>query len=122
MCEYAYMIPDNELRVGNYVYDSGNIVQIKPEHFVYAAMPDNGLEPIPLTPEILQIAGFKLVDSLKTCVRFISTKGSIFYINKRGKDYWLNGYKYYPAYIHNLHQLQNVYFALTGEEIKIEIK
>lgn len=49
------MIPVNELRVGNYVFDNGQIIQIKPEHFVYAAMPDNGLEPIPVNSKFVNL-------------------------------------------------------------------
>lgn len=76
------------------------------------------ISPIPLTPEILEKAGFK-------------AKGSGFwnlekdfcslevYIND--KSITTFSYNWEVAECQNLHQLQNLYFALTGEELNIEL-
>jgi hypothetical protein len=73
------------------------------------------IQPIPLTPEILEKCGF--IEIGKKCWAI-----SIFEVFQSGKDdneffidvKWLHYFKY-------LHQLQNIFFALTGEELKIEL-
>lgn len=81
-------------------------------------------KPIPLTPEWLERAGFeKKVDG------FISTKWHIG-INPVTQDYlfdvtWLSNFDR-PFYrnghfkIDYVHQLQNLYFALTGTELEFK--
>jgi hypothetical protein len=68
-------------------------------------------EPIPLTPEILVKAGFE---------NFEDGWYSLF-------DFTWNIYDKVLRWMgvqikcHDLHQLQNLYFALTGEELNIEL-
>ena len=72
-------------------------------------------EPIPLTPEILVKAGF------------VNGKLNKFYVFGNG-NLTVEGYEadYNGLYIGNIkniyvHQLQNLYFALTGDELNIEL-
>lgn len=113
----------NEIRLSNWFigYD------YKPfkweiEHFANLATvyPDEIIKsPIPLTEEILLKAGFK-VSMNKTCYGMISESGktrlSIFHdglFKVSCEDLEIK--------VKHLHQLQNLFFALTGEEIKIEL-
>lgn len=78
-------------------------------------------EPIPLTPEWLQRCGlFENGSSYKGELRF---KGcghlTIETIENGGLGYFAPFNK--TIEIKYLHQLQNLYFALTGEELKIEL-
>ena len=104
----------NELRIGNWI-DCGTYVnkghwskfeRIKITSGSQLNVTDN-LKPIPLTPEILEKAKFS---------------GTIFpaqlSIGETGKIYWGNGVNIEIKY---LHQLQNLYFELTGEELAIEL-
>lgn len=117
------MIKANELRIGNYIreIDLSNfhtVVNIEsfPEAIIYI---DNGKPldekdamPIELTPEILQKAGFELKSTLLDYC-----KGNVSIRQKQ------NGYEvaWYHSTIHYLHQLQNLYFALTNEELTITL-
>jgi len=101
-----------ELRIGNWVrfkhtetpvrVTLGDFVkEYKDEHL-------DDYEPIPLTEEWLKRFEYELIV-------FDITKGDI------GFDFWLvpkwSDYSV-SVNIEHVHQLQNLYFALTGEEIK----
>jgi hypothetical protein len=106
----------NELRIGNYVYFEDELLKFDFEmgwNFDY-------IKPIPLTEEWLLKFGFEYVESYNN------------YKIKTG-DYW-NSLKFYEGEwcynnddsdagcyflttIKYVHQLQNLYFALTNEEL-----
>ena len=109
----------SELRIGNWVeidqygntrniirIDSGSdidqVVKLRPS-------------PIPLTPEILEKCGFEMMHL--TSVKRWFNKDHIFYLQLEKRKYFLYGYKFYPNGITSLHQLQNLCYALTGEEL-----
>jgi hypothetical protein len=131
------MIQENEIRVGNYFnrifsindklgyikwdssdwYREGECI----DSFEY-------YEPIPLTEDILLKCGFKLV-KLKTSIKdfyvvyykkdnFVVYIMSDFFevelINNSGEQFNL-----FKTFKKELHTLQNLYFALTGEELQI---
>ena len=76
--------------------------------------PTEELEPIPLTSELLEKYGFEIVSGE------VYRKG-YFVLEKLQDDneevFQLNGYEIRPK-ITYLHQLQNIYFVLTGEELE----
>lgn len=89
-------------------------------------------EPIALTPELLEKCGFKKgnicynngysIELLKTDFYLRPSYEGGFYwgfnLSKDKMDCELNDVKS----IHYLHQLQNLYFALTGEELEINLE
>ena len=124
------MIKANELRIGNYILFGNNIDIVEgirttnkkdsidgSKHAMFFA--DNCL-PITLTPEILERCGF--TDATKEKDTFggylsprFSGGGRIRIIdNTWDNRCWITEVKY-------LHQLQNLYFALTGGE-ELEFK
>ena len=122
------MIAASELRLGNYVnskreglsvvseirkYD--NRVGITPLTFKNYVFHDSVFHPIPLTPEILEKCGFK--KSLNGyCYGMITRDGkNRFSIFADGA--FKLGTQDLSVNIHHLHQIQNLYFALTGEEL-----
>lgn len=120
----------NELRIGNWVSYSDNAVKIAAGFFVNSSQMniETDCEPIPLTPEILEKAGFEKNDriqqnfsyilQLKSRMTLVYYKGdsSCLSIEQDNKmiDFASGRCKY-------LHQLQNLYFALTGEELEIKL-
>ena len=126
----------NELRIGNWVYhnpsawsyrnDDGVISNysgfnkdcFKWEESDWYALGESTLDisiihPIPLTEEWLVRFGFELNankyrtnDSKLICHKMIDVK--------------ISGSKYNLKHIKYVHQLQNLYFALTGEELKLK--
>lgn len=131
----------NELRIGNWVKIDDGIgrvialssfehlgLEIKPEPnqtvmvgdklFDY---PESELSPIRLSEEILIKCGFRKVNHIN---------GFSFYTlsnSKKNKahidiyDHQTIYFGYHVSHCKYLHQLQNLFFALMGEEIKIEL-
>jgi hypothetical protein len=103
-----------ELRVGNFLYNGFNeIIEVKNISFYNTSgFLLETLKPIELTEEWLQKLGFELYDSVEF---------RHFY---RKNDFDLDE-NYQPIdfdciEIKYVHQLQNVYFALTGQELEIK--
>lgn len=107
----------NELRIGNLVYyldGNGNFYQWD------ITVIENGItddfEPIPLTEEWLEKFGFikKQISGPEFFEKwvfklFVDPKGFYLFID--------HDYEY--GIVEHVHQLQNLYFALTGEELII---
>lgn len=101
-----------ELRLYNYVYDdANNIVQIDhqdigEELYIF-------YKPIKLTEKILLKCGFEkeILEPIHYCIKgmCIWKCNDMFLCDKNG------------VHIKHLHQLQNLYFALTNEELKINL-
>jgi hypothetical protein len=130
----------NELRIGNYVYDTlGKVNKIDLEAITYIVKePHNQVKPIPLTEEWLEKFGFKAWDDKKT---IYTLERHIDKYNNTCFRFWLQLDKLVFDYIQNeihptesifddkniirlevkyVNQLQNLYFALTGEELIIK--
>jgi hypothetical protein len=136
------MIKTTDVRCGNYVQynpdhvDEGTeiyplqITRIDNEDGVIGL--DDGfdneygeveLNPIPLTAEILEKAGFKLQPQ-KTSIflkgrlkLWLGHNGAIAYLKNEDTE---ESY-FIPHNPQSLHQLQNLYFALIGEELTINL-
>lgn len=77
------------------------------------------LAPIPITPELLGRCGFKKLNA-----GWINDSGSLtFYVKSQDANGYYKmayGTRNYNARFLFVHQLQNLYFALTGEELTIK--
>jgi hypothetical protein len=116
----------NELRVGNWCqspYEEGPF-KIDAEHILHIeqGMDECSIVGIPLTPEILVKAGF---DNKSSTTDYIFQYGDFIIggTQKRlfpcvwGED----GLQDYGDLIEYVHQLQNLYFALTGKELTFDL-
>lgn len=129
------MIKANELRIGNWVQAPlGEYMRV--EQIGYKDNPDyifarydkgfgqNSFSGIPLTPEILEKAGFNKLGGSKFVYRIpvqefeisVSLKLNYAYIDTQ----WGQASIKRPIFKY-LHQLQNLYFALTGTELEINL-
>ena len=108
-----------ELRLGNLILDNGIITEVNPE--IIATMQYGtvqGFEPIPLEPVQLKRAGFE-IDYWKSVKKYI--KGSdvvTFRIDNLGEYYFRSDVANFI--VKYVHQLQNLYFALTGQELEFK--
>jgi hypothetical protein len=93
------------------------LVKIDP----YTSINPNDLEPIALTAEWFSRLGFKEAYRSSTRVRF-ELPNYCRYDFDLSSNKILQGFLFFGNYIkcNYLHQLQNIYFTLTGEELKIE--
>jgi hypothetical protein len=120
------MIKANELRIGNWVYYNGDGTPFKVLTIEDGGMSVESVDeetwieydqfsPIDLTPEILEKAGFAVPDGYQD---------TVLYNNGLMIDFHLGEYKvreHSKAPCKYLHQLQNLYYALTGQELIIEL-
>lgn len=118
-----------ELRIGNYYYytckdflderkEWDEVCQIDAQDLVWLESNpnDKDFKPIPLTEEWLNKFGFKKDNNLYTkdfCGGLYSLQLNL--------DYNGTHFTYYDGYVvlDFIHKLQNLYFALTGEELTI---
>lgn len=128
------MIKPNEIRVGNYVYGTSNTISTILELRIfntelrndvdYEDLEYEDIQPIPLTEDILLKCGFVNSGS------GYYTKSGI--INNEFKtpydiDIYLINYKEYDFEtgddlpMLSVHQLQNYFFARTGQELTINL-
>ena len=115
----------NELRIGNYVYDTlGKVNKIDLEAITYIVKePHNQVKPIPLTEEWLLKFGFEFYKKQVS----LNVGGELFnYAVKNEIIIWtdlktgwtLDGrINRKTHWLNSVHQLQNLYFALTGIEL-----
>jgi hypothetical protein len=78
------------------------------------------IKPIPLTEEWLLKFGFEINRQTKeenNIWRCYSEEG-FFEVEQIGSSFFLDDNHCYGTKINHVHQLQNLYFALTGEELK----
>jgi len=116
------MITANELRIGCIVNFNGKYKIIK----TYDDLSESWLNeysPIPLNPEILVDCGFEQDISSQYGGYLIAIgegeKIRIINDESHGWHYPLNGYQ--RPKTNYLHQLQNLYFALTGIELEYKL-
>ena len=124
---------ENELRIGNYIIKGngaiGQIYIIDPINDSYGLSSEGSdivmrynfeqLKPIPLTEEWLLKFGFKERDD--EGYRDIRIRNKLYLAIDLKKWEAIIGYKIEwtrPIKIRYVHQLQNLYFALTGEELE----
>lgn len=110
-----------ELRIGNYVYDTlGKVNKIDLEAITYIVKePHNQVKPIPLTEEWLLKFGFYKSMSWTYAIELKGNLKLVYYLGEKG---WSIGFKSYSDFsnLEYVHQLQNLYFALTGNELTIK--
>lgn len=113
----------NELRIGNFVLElrKPEVVGKRTfENWDTLNLEDH-LHPIPLTEEWLKKAGFEKRDLFtfyydKLCIR---KSNPLDKFDQNGRTYW-NSWTIIESQPNYVHQLQNLYFALTGEELEFK--
>jgi hypothetical protein len=115
----------SELRIGNYVYFHGDVEEINIDHFnIFNILKDGILLPIPLTEEWLLRFGFEKINSELTNIAPLNLRCTFNLPNTpfsfcQGKLILTTGTGDFCVNTEYVHQLQNLYFALTSEELTI---
>lgn len=102
----------NELRIGNYVIDTedGNVMQISSGGVINSS---HLMNPIPLTEEWVIKFGFaKFLSGIKGTDLKDEYEKDVVRIS-----HWLGSFHFKNIEIKYVHSLQNLYFALTGQEL-----
>ena len=123
------VILPNELRIGNlvgYKFGENEIYAIRSFDEEYVSLKDNisfdyigydEINPLEITPFMLEKLGFKkcefnIPDKYKK-------ENCSFSIKYRKENGYTVEYKYGHVYLKSIHQLQNLYFALTARELTV---
>ena len=134
------MIKANEFRIGNLYSDkelpnsTANILIVQQINHKFEVVRDHFLIndcytedkcfPVPLTPEYLERFGFSLSVRDKRVYTDNNTYNGYhtgyYFATHSGLFYFVESSIYSPKAIKYVHQFQNMYFALTGEELKIQ--
>lgn len=114
----------NEFRIGNWVEavsPMGNYyMRVTAHNFVDIANFPECANFIPLTPQILEKAGFEKIYKGKMHTSFYKDKVFYYFWHETNRQYAdISGNQY--DHINSVHQLQNLIFALTGEELNIKL-
>lgn len=133
-------ISAQELRIGNYINgsigDDSELVLCyvtgydPRDEFIFVSNDNNihyaefvDFQPIPLTEEWLLKFGFIISyeSEFRKKLDFKENTQFGYDFNKTGKKNGMHGFRYYGRYhkCEFVHQIQNLYFALTGEELTI---
>jgi hypothetical protein len=104
-----------ESRLGNYFMESDDFDQVRANTWQRACYDD--MYAIPLTPEIVKLAGFEL-RTLTLSIHAIQTIHWQFALKKTSQAFTLDG-REIPCNF--LQKLQNLYYCHTGEEITINL-
>lgn len=115
-----------ELRIGNWVQIEGvpkKVIAVYSAHIRYSGIgkgihPIAHVAPIPLTPEILEMAGFERNESPMDTW---SGGDHMIHEHDNGEFTFMPFCAYCPIRIEYVHQLQNVIFSLTGTELNIQL-
>ena len=128
----------SDLRIGNWVQRlDGSKFQIRAQDFDFIENVRDFLKPKPieLTPEILEKAGLTYYEIGGSSTRFkykegyyslCNTLGEVF-LENNGNGFSVQTITYYHAdsteiaFVKYLHELQNLYFALTHQELNINL-
>ena len=123
-----------ELRIGNWVCDEhggeDQVISIENNHMqreiseyatidlkYYGTINIKDIYPIPLTPEWLERLGFGVGEGPNYKI-FMRDRLMIEWSPQLGYYFeWEDDEDYRKTSIQHVHQLQNLYFALTGEEL-----
>ena len=117
-----------ELRIGNLVSVANVISPVLSVHEANVVSLGKGLLenydisevlPISLTPEILIKAGFKTQDMADMgSYIYLIVNHPYLYLSFNDASIWIGEHN---TKVTTLHQLQNLYFALTGEDLTINL-
>lgn len=134
------MLKSNEIRIGNYVLANNKVETIygisedypflDTTEYGFGAIDWRDIKPIELTEDWFVRFGFKKVNEyyhipcldIDYCFKYADFRDDYgFYIQYTDSPFAEDDGKYYPVSfrIKYVHQLQNLYFALVGEELKL---
>lgn len=122
------MVPRNEIRAGNWLLmvfekekNSRAVINYQPK--LVKAKDVKSVQhclPISLTTKLLNKCGF--IYELHAWCKYRRIKGNrVLVLQWKEKEGWLKGNQKIKVQPFYLHQLQNLYYALTGAELKVRL-
>ena len=127
------MIKAEELRIGNFLLNTGNGQEFRVSFDVLELIHRKRgwfyrIEPIPLTEEWFKKLGFNWDEDDGWNISYLSIQEGDYRLCVMDDEAEVEFNSYKPSYsyqhvfvghVEHVHQLQNLYFALTGEELEL---
>ena len=119
-----------DLRIGNNIFHRNKAITVNWQELKWIQEENNNFQPIPLTEEILLKFGFSTTDYKKGYIGIDHKAGGIItdfvltyplVIGEFQKHFIWEHSKFKYNELKYVHQLQNLYFALTNEELTINL-
>lgn len=109
-----------ELRIGNYYNSHGTFKKVTPNTIeeLFESKNRTWIQPIPLTEEILLKCGFIKEKEENKQFYQCYNKGNFQIHEDKGNFYYT---AQWWVKLKHLHSIQNLFFALTGEELEINL-
>lgn len=105
-----------ELRIGNYIKDGNDIEKLTKKHMICLCSGTCEFDAIPLTEEWLLKFGFEK-DDIEALSKDINSNCFMYFENGAVELLEAESQVALGKKIKYVHQLQNIYFALTNEEL-----
>jgi hypothetical protein len=105
----------NELRIGNFIYNDRN--EIFKVNWITEIIESRQSTAIPLTEEWLLKFGFEKLSNGWLRLHICNDWSYLYWDRLAGLELSVNKQGIHFSHIKYVHQLQNLYFALTGEEL-----
>lgn len=115
------MIKANELRVGNRLLKNGIVVTADARTIFDIWESSKEYSPIPITFDGLNGIGF--TGTMRRAYKRIGTTSLTMYVDKGGQ-FTIEDQDWYSEELKRIkyvHEVQNLYFALTGEELQVNL-
>ena len=122
-----------ELRIGNYIYDVHNrvsnivtigngTIRLSSKNYHYDSFNTSDISPIPLTEDILLKCGaYVSTGTTGPLYTFDNIPALEIFYSETDQCYSCTYGDRLLAEINNLHQLQNLIYCITGEELNVEL-
>jgi ABC-type phosphate transport system substrate-binding protein len=109
----------NDVRIGNWVRQRESDTYIQIEQYLLCNEELCHYQPIAITEEWLLKFGFYKSMSWTYAIELKGNLKLVYYLGEKG---WSIGFKSYSDFsnLKYVHQLQNLYWVLCGEELKME--
>lgn len=110
------VLKQNDCRYGNYIIYGGSITQLNEKEMTHFFRFSETYKPIPLTEEWLLKFGFELKYG---CFLLSTNRGTILIEEDLAQISSVISHDGFMSPCKYVHQLQNLYFALTGSELTV---
>jgi hypothetical protein len=112
------VLKQNDCRYGNYIVYSGSITQLNEKEMCHFFRFPETYKPIPLTEEWLVKFRFKKTNESED-VEWYALNNFNIAIHEEDNEVYFVFQHMVLRFIKSVHQLQNLYFALTGSELTV---
>jgi hypothetical protein len=108
-----------DLRIGNNIFHRNKAITVNWQELKWIQEGNNNFQPIPITEDWLLKLGFEKTMSWTFAKELVGNNILVYYLGEKGFSIGFKNYSDFKC--EHVHQLQNLYFTLTNEELIINL-